>query len=59
MIECTQFFKNIIEKKKSKNKYEHILQDDIELPKFTQKKRKLEYSEDNIDDIFETNWRNK
>ncbi len=59
MIECAQFLKDINKKNKNK-KFEHILQEDIELPKLQKKRKRIDITEEKeSNDIFDIDWRSK
>ena len=59
MIECAQFLKDINKKNKNK-KFEHILQDNIELPKLQKKRKRIDITEEKeSNDIFDIDWRSK
>jgi hypothetical protein len=59
MIECARFLKDINKKQKD-HKYEHILQDEINLPQLQKKRKRVEIIETkHSQDIFDTDWRSK
>jgi hypothetical protein len=59
MIECARFLKDLNKKNKS-SKFEHILQDEIDVPILQKKRKHIDISDKNEpDNIFETDWRSK
>jgi hypothetical protein len=59
MIECARFLKDINKRHKD-HTYEHILQDEINLPKLKKKTKRVDIIEKNdAEDIFDTDWRSK
>jgi hypothetical protein len=59
MIECAKFLKDLNKKNKS-NKFEHILQDEIEVPQLKKKRKHLDINDNKQpDDIFDRDWRSK
>lgn len=59
MIECAQFLKNINKKDKT-NKFEYILQEEINIPLLEKKRKRIDISkESESEDLFDTDWRSK